>query len=98
VRELIRRRVFQEVAEYNARTPAVFQGPVQPEDTERVVNGYALRTPRAWTPSPRSRRGQQVEQSRATRPPLTAARLLQQEREWANTPEGPVPEVKETGP
>src|SRR4051812_6622635 len=50
VRELIRRRVFQEVAEYNARTPAVFQGLVQPEDTERVVNGYALRTPRRMGP------------------------------------------------
>ena len=50
VRELIRRRVFQEVAEYNARTPAVFQGLVQPEDTERVLNGYALRTPRRIDP------------------------------------------------
>ncbi|MDH6549173.1 hypothetical protein M2164_003414 [Streptomyces sp. SAI-208] len=50
VRELIRRRVFQEVAEYNARTPAVFQGLVQPEDAERVVNGYALRTPRRIDP------------------------------------------------
>ncbi|MDQ0750818.1 hypothetical protein QF034_005049 [Streptomyces africanus] len=46
VRELIRRRVFQEVAEFNARTPEVFQGLVQPEDTERVLNGYVLRTPR----------------------------------------------------
>jgi hypothetical protein len=50
VRELIRRRVFQEVAEYNARTPKVFQGLVQPEDTERVLNGYALRTPRRIDP------------------------------------------------
>lgn len=50
VRELIRRRVFQEVAEYNARTPAVFQGLVQPQDTERVLNGYALRTPRRIDP------------------------------------------------
>lgn len=50
VRELIRRRVFQEVAEYNARTPEVFQGLVQPEDTERVLNGYALRTPRRIDP------------------------------------------------
>ncbi|WP_329553260.1 hypothetical protein [Streptomyces sp. NBC_00696] len=48
--ELIRRRVFQEVAEYNARTPAVFQGLVQPQDTERVLNGYALRTPRRIDP------------------------------------------------
>jgi hypothetical protein len=50
LRELIRRRVFQEVAEYNARTPRVFQGLVQPEDTERVLNGYALRTPRRIDP------------------------------------------------
>ncbi|AVH61197.1 MULTISPECIES: hypothetical protein [Streptomyces] len=50
LRELIRRRVFQEVAEYNARTPGVFQGLVQPEDTERVLNGYALRTPRRIDP------------------------------------------------
>jgi hypothetical protein len=46
LRELIRRRVFQEVAEYNARTPGVFQGLVQPEDTERTLNGYALRASR----------------------------------------------------
>ncbi|MEV6170966.1 hypothetical protein AB0L99_22375 [Streptomyces sp. NPDC051954] len=50
VGELIRRRVFQEVAEYNARMPGVFQGLVQPEDTERVLNGYALRTPRRIDP------------------------------------------------
>jgi hypothetical protein len=54
VRELIRRRVFQEVAEYNARTPEVFQGLVQPEDTERVLNGYALRTPRRIDPEKQS--------------------------------------------
>jgi hypothetical protein len=50
VGELIRRRVFQEVAEYNARRPRVFQGLVQPEDAERVLNGYALRTPRRIDP------------------------------------------------
>lgn len=50
VRELIRRRVFQEVAEYNARTPEVFQGLVQPQDAERVLNGYALRTSRRIDP------------------------------------------------
>ncbi|MBX9397080.1 hypothetical protein K4749_26660 [Streptomyces sp. TRM72054] len=50
VGELIRRRVFQEVAEYNARTPGVFQGLVQPSDTERVLNGYALRTARRIDP------------------------------------------------
>ncbi|MFF7448615.1 MULTISPECIES: hypothetical protein [unclassified Streptomyces] len=50
VRELIRRRVFQEVAEYHAGLPGVFQGLVQPEDTERVRSGYALRTPRRMDP------------------------------------------------
>ncbi|MEY9993752.1 hypothetical protein ABIE67_005784 [Streptomyces sp. V4I8] len=50
VRELIRCRVFQEVAEYNARTPEVFQGLVQPQDAERVVNGYAMRTARRIDP------------------------------------------------
>ncbi|MDH6139904.1 hypothetical protein P3T35_001904 [Kitasatospora sp. GP30] len=50
VGELIRRRVFQEVAEYNARTPQVFQGLVQPDDAERVLNGYVLRTPRRIDP------------------------------------------------
>ncbi|MFF7792114.1 hypothetical protein [Streptomyces sp. NPDC007991] len=48
--ELIPRRVFQEVAEFNTRTPEVFQGLVRPEDTERVLNGYALRTPRRIDP------------------------------------------------
>lgn len=50
LRELIRRRVFQEVAEYNAGTPEVFHGLVQPEDTERVLNGYAMRTRRRIDP------------------------------------------------
>lgn len=48
--ELIRRRVFQEVAEYNARTPEVFQGLVQPRYAERVLNGYAMRTARRIDP------------------------------------------------
>ncbi|MEU9141482.1 hypothetical protein AB0D33_37040 [Streptomyces sp. NPDC048404] len=50
VRALIRRRVFQEVAEYNADMPEVFQGLVRPENSERVPNGYALRTPRLIDP------------------------------------------------
>lgn len=67
LRELIRRRVFQEVAEYNSwrlcvddeappatRDAGVFQGLVQPEDTERVLNGYALRTPRRIDPEAQS--------------------------------------------
>ncbi|MET9900187.1 hypothetical protein [Streptomyces sp. NPDC006446] len=54
LRELIRRRVFQEVAEYNSWTPGVFQGLVQPADTERVLNGYALGTPRRIDPEAQS--------------------------------------------
>ncbi|MYW68448.1 hypothetical protein GTY65_30885 [Streptomyces sp. SID8379] len=57
VRELIRRRVFQEVAEFNARPASqVFQGLVRPEDTERVLNGYALRTPRRIDPEAQTER------------------------------------------
>ncbi|NEB75125.1 hypothetical protein G3I40_07765 [Streptomyces sp. SID14478] len=57
VRELIRRRVFQEVAEFHAHSAAqVFQGLVQPEDTERVLNGYALRTPRRIDPQTQTAR------------------------------------------
>jgi hypothetical protein len=37
--EVIRRRVFQEVAEYNANRPEVFRGLVQPTATERRLNG-----------------------------------------------------------
>ncbi|TDC19003.1 hypothetical protein E1265_24555 [Streptomyces sp. 8K308] len=44
-RELIGRRVRHEVAEYNARTPRVFQGLVQPERAERVPGGYAMPAP-----------------------------------------------------
>lgn len=46
VRELIRRRVHQEVRDYNLRRPELFQGLVQPVDAERTLNGYRLRAPR----------------------------------------------------
>lgn len=46
LREVIRRRVFQEVAEYNASLHEVFRGLVQPTDAERLLNGYRMRTPR----------------------------------------------------
>jgi len=46
LREVIRRRVFQEVAEYNASAHEVFRGLVQPTDAERLLNGYRMRTPR----------------------------------------------------
>jgi hypothetical protein len=46
LREVIRRRIYQEVTEYNARQSDVFSGLVQPTDTERILNGYRLRAPR----------------------------------------------------
>lgn len=45
-RELIRGRVYQEVQEYNARTPGYFRGLVQPTEAERVLNGYRIRAGR----------------------------------------------------
>jgi hypothetical protein len=46
VRELIERRITQEVEEYNRAQPEYFQGLVQPTDAERVLNGYRLREKR----------------------------------------------------
>jgi hypothetical protein len=43
LRELIRRRVFQEVGEHNARRPGGFRGLVRPTDTERLLNGVRTR-------------------------------------------------------
>jgi hypothetical protein len=45
VRELISRRVQQEVATYNAEQTSTFHGLVQPTDSERILNGssYKLR-------------------------------------------------------
>jgi len=46
LREVIRRRVFQEVAEHNAGGAEVFRGLVQPTGAERMLNGYRLSKPR----------------------------------------------------
>jgi hypothetical protein len=43
VRELIIRRVHDEVTAYNARQDGLYQGLVQPTESERVLNGYRLR-------------------------------------------------------
>lgn len=45
VRELITRRVTQEVAAYNAQQTGTFRGLIQPTDSERTLNGdtYRLR-------------------------------------------------------
>ena len=42
LREVIRRRVFQEVAEHNARRSGEFRGLVQPTQTERDLNGARM--------------------------------------------------------
>lgn len=43
VRELIAQRVRQEVAAYNAQQSGMFQGLVQPTESERMLNGFRLR-------------------------------------------------------
>ncbi len=44
LRELIRRRIYQEVAKYNARQSVYFHGLVQPTGAELTLNGYRLKT------------------------------------------------------
>lgn len=46
LRELIRRRIYQEVAEYNARQSGAYQGLVRPTEAEHTLNGNQLRSPR----------------------------------------------------
>lgn len=46
VRELIRSRVYQEVQDHNLRNADVFRGMVQPEESEKTLNGWKLKTPR----------------------------------------------------
>lgn len=50
VRELIGHRIRHEVEAYNRASPAVFQGLVQPTDTEWVLNGYRMKTRRQLDP------------------------------------------------
>lgn len=45
LREIIRRRIYQEVADYNARQTDHFYGLVQPTNAERALNGYRMKTP-----------------------------------------------------
>src|SRR5437764_12782713 len=39
VRELIRSRVYQDVQDFNLRRPEVFRGLIEPDETERALNG-----------------------------------------------------------
>ena len=50
-RELIERRVYEEVQQYNRARPGYFRGLVQPADAEATLNGYKLRERRQidWT-------------------------------------------------
>ena len=50
IRELIRQRVTQEVEEFNNRQPAVFRMLVQPNGTERTLNGFKFHKPRLVDP------------------------------------------------
>ena len=50
IRELIRQRVYPEVEEFNNRQPAVFRMLVQPNDTERTLNGFKFHKPRLVDP------------------------------------------------
>lgn len=50
VRELIRQRVYQEVEQFNSRQPAVFRMLVQPNETERTLNGFKFHKPRLVNP------------------------------------------------
>ncbi len=50
IRELIHQRVAQEVEEFNSRQPAVFRMLVQPDDTERTLNGFKFHRPRLVNP------------------------------------------------
>jgi hypothetical protein len=48
LREFIRRRVQQEVDRFNQSDSELFRGLIQPEDTERVLNGVRERPTLDW--------------------------------------------------
>jgi hypothetical protein len=50
LRDLIRHRVREEVARFNAGPGQLFNGLVQPTDSEATLNGYALRDRRRLDP------------------------------------------------
>ncbi|HWC98875.1 MAG TPA: hypothetical protein VG456_19075 [Candidatus Sulfopaludibacter sp.] len=43
LRELIRQRVQREVAQFNRDRPEIFEGLVQPEESEQLLNGYRVK-------------------------------------------------------
>ncbi|SPF55594.1 conserved hypothetical protein [Candidatus Sulfopaludibacter sp. SbA4] len=48
LREIIRRRLQQEVERFNRTQPEIFRGLVQPEEIERTLNGVRERRPLDW--------------------------------------------------
>jgi hypothetical protein len=46
LRDLIRGRLRQEVERYNQALPETFQGLVQPEESEQILNGFRMKTKR----------------------------------------------------
>ena len=48
--DLIRARVFAEVEQYNRKKSEIYSGLVQPEETERVLNGFRMKKKRAIDP------------------------------------------------
>jgi hypothetical protein len=46
LRDVIRGRLKQEVERYNQALPETFQGLVQPDESEQVLNGFRMRTKR----------------------------------------------------
>jgi hypothetical protein len=46
LRDLIRGRLLQEVERYNKALPETFQGLVQPEESEQILNGFRMKTKR----------------------------------------------------
>jgi hypothetical protein len=55
-REIIERRVREEVAAYNRNRSEHFYGLVQPADAERLLNGYRLKRPHAIDADDQSKR------------------------------------------
>lgn len=46
VKDIIEARVYQEVEDYNNKSPQTFYGLVQPTDTEVFLNGFRIKKPK----------------------------------------------------
>jgi len=56
LRDLIRGRLLKEVESYNLALPETFQGLVQPEESEQILNGFRMKTKRPLDWEVQSRR------------------------------------------